>query len=82
MHEVCNLYFALSVLADIVLGYFLVKFFIKTYKNKIIITENNREIYEHDKTIFNLEKRIEELEKALGGRNAVKADFEEVGKEL
>ena len=79
MHE---LYFALSVLADIVLGYFLVRFFIKTYKNRIIITENNLEIYEHDKAILNLEKRIEELEKALGGRNAVKANSEKVGQAL
>lgn len=36
--------------------------FYKVFKNKIIVTENNREIHEHDKEIFELKEKVEELE--------------------
>ena len=63
MHEYCNLFFAISTLADILIVAALIVFFIKVYKNKIIITENNREIYEHDKILRDVEKKIEKLMK-------------------
>lgn len=63
MHEYCNLFFAISTLADILIVAALVVFFIKVYKNKIIITENNREIYEHDMILRDVEKKIEKLMK-------------------
>lgn len=63
MHEYCNLFFAISTLADILIIAALIVFFIKVYRNKIIITENNREIYEHDKILRDVEKRIEKLMK-------------------
>lgn len=63
MHEYCNLFFAISTLADILIVAALIVFFIKVYKNKIIITENNGEIRVHDKAILALEKKVEELTK-------------------
>ena len=63
MHEYCNLFFAISTLADILIVAALIVFFIKVYRNKIIITENNREIYEHDKILRDVEKKIEKLTK-------------------
>jgi len=63
MHEYCNLFFAISTLADILIIAALIVFFIKVYKNKIIITENNGEIRVHDKAILALEKKVEELTK-------------------
>lgn len=63
MHEYCNLFFAISTLADILIVAVLFVFFIKVYKNKIIITENNREIYEHDKILNDIEKKLEKLTK-------------------
>ena len=63
MHEYCNLFFAISTLADILIVAVLIIFFIKVYKNKIIITENNGEIRVHDKAILALEKKVEELTK-------------------
>ena len=63
MHEYCNLFFAISTLADILIVAALIVFFIKVYRNKIIITENNREIYEHDKILRDVEKKIEKLMK-------------------
>lgn len=63
MHEYCNLFFAISTLADILIITALIVFFIKVYGNKIIITENNREIYEHDKILKDVEKKIEKLMK-------------------
>lgn len=61
MHEYCNLFFAISTLADILITTLLIVFFIKVYRNKIIITENNGEIRVHDKAILALEKKVEEL---------------------
>lgn len=61
MHEYCNLFFAISTLADILIVAALIVFFVKVYRNKIIITENNREIYEHDKILRDVEKKIEKL---------------------
>ena len=63
MYEYCNLFFAISTLADILIVAALIVFFIKVYKNKIIITENNGEIRVHDKAILALEKKVEELTK-------------------
>ena len=63
MHEYCNLYFAISTLVDILIVVALFVLFMKIYKNKIIITENNREIYEHDKILRDVEKKIEKLMK-------------------
>lgn len=63
MHEYCNLFFAISTLADILIVTALIVFFIKVYRNKIIITENNGEIRVHDKAILALEKKVEELTK-------------------
>ena len=63
MHEYCNLFFAISTLADILIVTALIVFFIKVYRNKIIITENNREIYEHDMILRDVEKKIEKLMK-------------------
>lgn len=63
MHEYCNLFFAISTLADILIFTALIVFFIKVYRNKIIITENNGEIRVHDKAILALEKKVEELTK-------------------
>ena len=63
MHEYCNLFFAISTLTDILIVAALIVFFIKVYKNKIIITENNGEIRVHDKAILALEKKVEELTK-------------------
>ena len=63
MHEYCNLFFAISTLADTLIVAALIVFFIKVYKNKIIITENNGEIRVHDKAILALEKKVEELTK-------------------
>lgn len=63
MHEYCNLFFAISTLADILIIAALIVFFIKVYRNKIIITENNGEIRVHDKAILALEKKVEELTK-------------------
>ena len=63
MHEYCNLFFAISTLADILIVAALIVFFIKVYRNKIIITENNGEIRVHDKAILALEKKVEELTK-------------------
>ena len=63
MHEYCNLFFAISTLADILIVAVLFVFFIKVYKNKIIIKENNREIYEHDKILNDIEKKLEKLTK-------------------
>ena len=63
MHEYCNLFFAISTLADILIIAALFVFFVKVYRNKIIITENNGEIRVHDKAILALEKKVEELTK-------------------
>ena len=63
MHEYCNLFFAISTLADILIVAALIVFFVKVYRNKIIITENNGEIRVHDKAILALEKKVEELTK-------------------
>lgn len=63
MHEYCNLFFAISTLADILIIAALFVFFVKVYRNKIIITENNREIYEHDKILRDVEKKIQKLMK-------------------
>lgn len=63
MHEYCSLFFAISTLVDILIVAMLFIFFIKVYKNKIIITENNREIYEHDKILNDIEKKLKKLTK-------------------
>ena len=63
MHEYCILFFAISTLADILIVAALIVFFVKVYRNKIIITENNGEIRVHDKAILALEKKVEELTK-------------------
>lgn len=49
--------FAISTAIDIIL-------FRKFYNARIIVTENNREIYEHDLKINEIEKKLNEMQKA------------------
>jgi len=49
--------FAISTAIDILL-------FRKFYNARIIVTENNREIYEHDQKLNEIEKKLNEIQKA------------------
>lgn len=62
----CNtLYFALILFA--ILALFVVStvtdiiLFRKLFRTKNIVTENNREIYEHDKMFIDLQEQVDEI---------------------
>lgn len=60
-----TLYFALILFA--ILALFIVStvtdiiLFKKLFRTKNIVTENNREIYEHDKMFLNLQEQVDEI---------------------